>query len=188
MLVENEQTNTPEANALLSLMCFHASRFDARMDRHGEIILYDEQDEQLWNMELIGRGGYFLHCASTGNVLSKYHLEATIAYWHTIKADMKEKWENILQLYNKLLQIEYSPVAALNRTFALSKVNGKEEAIIEAEKLALTDNQFYFVLLGELYTGTDNKKAKEHFSKAFSLAKTETDKKTIRKKIDELSQ
>ena len=29
LLVENEQTNLPSVNALLSLMSFHASRFDA---------------------------------------------------------------------------------------------------------------------------------------------------------------
>lgn len=34
----------------------------------------------------------------------------------------REKWENILQLYNLLLQLEYSPIVALNRIFALSKV------------------------------------------------------------------
>jgi RNA polymerase sigma-70 factor (ECF subfamily) len=113
-------------------------------------------------------------------------LEAAIAYWNTQKEDTKEKWENILQLYNRLLQIEYSPVGALNRTYALSKANGKQEAIIEAEKLELTDNHFYFTLLGELYTSIDNKKAKENFQKAFSLAKTQTDKQTIQKKIDRL--
>ncbi|XHR96838.1 DUF6596 domain-containing protein [Mucilaginibacter sp. UC70_90] len=35
LLIENKQTNLPEVNALLSLMCFHASRFDARVDEHG---------------------------------------------------------------------------------------------------------------------------------------------------------
>jgi RNA polymerase sigma-70 factor (ECF subfamily) len=77
-------------------------------------VLYDDQDTGLWNKELIAQGEYFLNKASRGNKLSKYHLEAGIAYWHTIKADSKEKWENILQLYNHLLQLEYSPVAALN--------------------------------------------------------------------------
>src|SRR5678816_2655713 len=99
-------------------------------------------------------------------------IEASIAYWHTIKTDTKKKWENILQLYNKLLQIEYSPIAALNRTYALSKANSKQEAIIEAEKLNLSDNHFYFTLLGELYTGIDNKKANESLQKALVLAKT----------------
>lgn len=186
MLVENKSTNKPRVNALLSLMCFHASRFDARIDNEGELVLYDEQDPSLWNVELISKGGYFLNCAATGDVLSKYHLEATIAYWNTRQADTKEKWENILQLYNRLLQIEYSPIAALNRTYALSKANGKIEAIATAEKLNLTGNHFYFMLLGELYTGIDNQKARLNFQKAFSIAKTHTDKQSIQKKIDKL--
>ncbi len=80
----------------------------------------------------------------------------------------------------------YSPIAALNRTYALSKANGKAEAIIEAEKLDLPDNHFYFTLLGELYKGIDNKKAKQNLEKALAFAKTQTDKQTIQKKIDKL--
>ncbi len=186
MLVENNYTNKPQVNALLSLMCFHASRFDARMDKNGEIILYEDQDTSLWNTDLISKGVYFLTCASGGDKISKYHLEASIAYWNTQKPDTKEKWENILQLYNRLLQIAYSPIAALNRTYALSKANGKKQAIVEAEKLKLTDNQFYFILLGELYTGIDDKKAKENFQQAFALAKTKPDKLAIQKKLDKL--
>jgi predicted RNA polymerase sigma factor len=49
-----------------------------------------------------------------------------------------------LQLYNRLLQIEYSLVATLNRTFALSKANGKQQAIAEAEKRQLKNNQYYY--------------------------------------------
>jgi RNA polymerase sigma-70 factor (ECF subfamily) len=187
MLIENEQTNLPKVNALYSLMCFHSSRFSARKNEKGEIVLYHDQDESLWDQELIIKGIYFLHESSKGNEISKYHIEASIAYWHTIKSDTKEKWENILQLYNKLLQIEYSPIAALNRTYALSKANSKKEAITEAGKLNLTDNHFYFTLLGELYTDIDNKKAKENFQKAFAIAKTQTDKLTIQKKLNDLS-
>jgi RNA polymerase sigma-70 factor (ECF subfamily) len=186
MLIENEQTNQPRVNALYSLMCFHSSRFAARKNEKGEIVLYHDQDETLWNQELIIKGIYFLREASKGNEISKYHIEASIAYWHTIKSDTKEKWENILQLYNKLLQIEYSPIAALNRTYALSKANSKQEAITEAEKLNLSDNHFYFTLLGELYTDIDNKKAKENFQKALLLAKTVIDKKTIQTRMEKI--
>jgi RNA polymerase sigma-70 factor (ECF subfamily) len=186
LLIENEKTDLPEVNALYALMCFHASRFEARKNDNGEIILYQDQDERIWDQELIAKGGYHLHRASKGNKISKYHAEAGIAYWYTIKDDTREKWENILQLYNHLLQIEYSPIAALNRTYALSKTNGKEEAIREAEKLCLTGNHFYFILLGELYRGSDDNKAKQHFEKARSLAKTRADKQTIQKKIDKL--
>jgi RNA polymerase sigma-70 factor (ECF subfamily) len=186
MLVETKETNKPQVNALLSLMCFHASRFEARLNENGDLILYEDQDTNLWDTDLIRRGVYFLNCSASGNKISKYHLEAAIAYWHTQKEDTNEKWENILQHYNQLLQIEYSPIAALNRTYALSKANSKAEAIIEAEKLKLTDNHFYFTLLGELYTGIDNEKAKLNFQKSLSLAKTKTDKQAIQKKIARL--
>jgi RNA polymerase sigma factor (sigma-70 family) len=186
MLTENKNTDKPQVNALLSLMYFHSSRFDARINKNGDLVLYDDQDTGLWNTELISKGGYYLKQASTGDKLTKYHLEAGIAYWNTQKADTAEKWESVLQLYNRLLQIEYSPVAALNRTYALSKANGKREAIVEAEKLKLKDNQFYFALLGELYSGIDNEKAAGNFKKAFSLAKTSADKQAMQRKIDKL--
>jgi RNA polymerase sigma-70 factor (ECF subfamily) len=179
MLVENQQTNTAAANALLSLMCFHSSRFEARTDQNGDTILYEDQDSSLWNTDLIKKGEYYLNRSSTGNLLSKYHLEAAIAYWHTKKDDTSEKWENILQLYNRLLQLEYAPVAALNRTYALSKANGKEEAIIEAEKLKLEDDHLYHSLLGYLYTGINNDKALTHYQRSLNLAKSPQDKATI---------
>lgn len=186
LLLENPSTNTPEVNALFALMCFHASRFEARRNENGEIILYQDQDESRWNETLIAKGAWFLHEASGGEKLSRYHLEATIAYWNTQKQDTPEKWESILQLYNRLLQICYSPVAALNRTYALAKANGKEVAIAEAEKLQLTDNHYYFVLLGELYTDIDNTRAVTHLQKALLLAQTEADKRTIQKKMARL--
>jgi RNA polymerase sigma factor (sigma-70 family) len=183
LLVENEQTNKPAVEALFALMCFHASRFDARTDENGEIIRYDEQDRALWNEELISRGHFYLNQASRGPELSRYHMEAAIAYWHTVKNDHSEKWENILRLYNQLLCLEYSPVSALNRTYALSKIVGKQAAIDEAEKLGLTNNHLYHVLLGYLYTGIDHLKANEHLLMALKLAKTEQERSLIRKDL-----
>ncbi|TSD64904.1 RNA polymerase subunit sigma [Inquilinus sp. KBS0705] len=186
MLIEYPPTNQPDVNALLALMCFHASRFEARKDANGAVILYNDQDESLWNQELIAKGAYYLNEASTGNKLSKYHIEAGIAYWHTIKEDTTEKWEGILHLFNQLLMIEYSPVAALNRTYALSKVRGNRIAIIAAEKLNLSNNHFYYTLLGELYKTIDPQEAQSNLLKALHLAKTQADKQLIRRKIEEL--
>jgi len=184
ILIENDQTNKPSVNALISLMCFHASRFDARINQNGESILYPEQDKSLWDMELIAKGEYFLNRASKGNSLTKYHLEAGIAFWHTRQTDSNEKWKNILYLYNQLLQIEYSPMAALNRTFALSKVYGKQEALSEAEKLNLQGNYLYHTLLGELYTDIDNSMAIIHFRKALSLSKSSSERMHLLNKIE----
>ncbi|RBL90185.1 RNA polymerase sigma factor [Chitinophaga flava] len=184
LLTENESTNAPSVNALLSLMSFQASRFEARTDASGDTILYDDQDTSLWDDDLIGQGEYFLGLASKGNTITKYHLEAGIAYWHTIKANTPEKWENILQLYNHLLTLEYSPVAALNRTYALSRANGKEAAIKEARKLELNDHYMYHLLLGELYAGIDNKVAIASLKKALALSHSPADKKVITHKIE----
>ena len=187
MLTEFSHTNQPKTNALIALMCFHASRFDARQSDNNDFVLYEHQDESLWNKELINQGKHFLELSAEGNEMSSYHLEAVIAFWHCQKEETEEKWENILHDYNLLLQINYSPTVALNRTYALYKARGKKTALIEAEKLQLTNNHFYFTLLGELYTDVDNIKAKANFQKAFTLARTETDRQTIQNKIDKLN-
>jgi len=188
LLLENPMTSTPSTNALLSLMYFHSSRFNARINKEGENIIYEEQDDALWDYPLIEKGIEFLNQSASGNSLTKFHLEAAIAFWHTKKKDSDEKWENILQLYNQLLQIEYAPIAALNRTFAFAKVRGKSAAIIEAEKLQLTDNPFYYSLLGYLYTDIDNAKAKEQYEKSLEFSNSNADTKTIRKYIEELTE
>jgi len=184
MLTENELTNRPEVNALLALMCFHSSRFEARTGEQGESILYEEQDTSLWDKELINRGHLYLNRSATGSSATKYHFEAAIAYWHTMKSE--EKWDKILQLYNQLLVIEYSPAAALNRTYALSKANGKAEAIVEAEKLKLTGNYLYHCLLGYLYTGVDNITAINNYAMALVLTKAKPDKAKIDSYIKQL--
>jgi len=185
-LTENAATNLPQVYALLALMSFHASRFEARISPDGELILYDDQDETLWDADLIAQGKFFFGKATKGNNFGRYHLEAGIALWHTTKTDSPEKWENILMLYTELLFLAYSPMAALNRTYALYKCRGKEIAIAEAEKLKLTSNHLYHALLGELYTGIDHKKAAENFKIAHQMAKTHLDKQALLKKIEAL--
>jgi len=200
MLTEYERTNRPKTNALIALMCFHASRFSARQTSENSLVLYEQQNEELWDKALINQGIHFLDLSAQGNEVSSFHLEARIAYWHCMKEDTKEKWEDILNLYNQLLLVNYSPGVALNRTYALYKANawvpdrfaeasmqGQKLALVEAEKLKLENNHFYFLLLGELYKNIDNKKAKLNFQKAYALAKTKTEKQVIQEKIGNLS-
>ncbi|MFZ1255600.1 MAG: sigma-70 family RNA polymerase sigma factor [Saprospiraceae bacterium] len=185
-LLGNQLTNTHSTNALMSLMCFHSSRLDARQSENGNIILYENQDKKLWDTELIEKGFYYLQQASKWEITSKYYLEASIAYWHTVGNDNKDKWTSILNLYEALLSVDNSPIVALNRIFALSKVQGNLAAINEAEKMELKSNHFYFVLLAELYKQVDFDKAVENFHKAFKLCKTDTEKEMIKMQIQKL--
>ena len=182
LLTQNKATDRPEVNALLALTCFHASRFASRSNEDELVILYADQDRSQWDEALIEKGSQYLNRSSGGDALSKYHLEAAIAWWHTQKDDA-EKWENILQLYNYLLQVEYSPMAALNRIYALSRANSLEQAIAEAEKINLSDNHFYHCLLAELYSTLDPDKAKSHLEKALRLAKSDRDRRVIEGKM-----
>jgi len=186
MLSQFQPTNQPGTNALLALICFHASRFDARLHDESGFILYEDQDETLWDRALIRQGVDFLNKAATGDQLTSYHLEAGIAYWHCQKEDTSEKWSNILYHYDLLMKVNNSPGVALNRAYAVYKVRGRSAALIEAEKLQLTSDHFYFTLLGELYTNLDNRQAKTNYLKAISLASTETDRRTLQNKIDAL--
>jgi RNA polymerase sigma-70 factor (ECF subfamily) len=186
VLSEYERTNLPKTNALLALMCFHASRFDARQPANGAYFLYDEQDESLWDQQLIKEGVRFLVASAEGNEISSYHLEARIAYWHCTKEDTMSKWREILSLYDQLLMINFSPAVALNRIFALSKVKGINAALAEAEQLRMDDSHFYFLLLGELYTGVDALRARASFERSLALAKTPMEKEVIQSRIDNL--
>lgn len=184
ILLNHQPTARPEVYALMALMCFHTSRFDARTNAAGEMVLYEDQDQSSWNQDLILKGELFMNQAATGDRASTYHLQAAIAYWHTRKDNDSGKWENILQLYNYLLQVEYSPIAALNRTYALSKARSVSEAIIEAEKLGLRGNHFFHTLLGTLYGQNYPQKAISHYTQALALARTEVDKRIIKEKLD----
>lgn len=185
-LTENLLTNTPQVNALLALMCFQSSRLDARTNRDGVGILFDKQDKGLWDRPLIDRGNYHLVNACNGTEISRYHLEAAIAYWHTT-ADDEIKWGHILPLYDQLLLMGYSPVTALNRAFAVSKIYGCKKAIQEVEKINLSDSNYYHELLGYLYADIDINLAVQHYSRAIELTKSKTERQTLKQEIGRLN-
>ena len=182
-LSEQKVFPTSAVYALVSLMCFHASRLDARKSGDKGDLLYHEQDKSKWNRDLILQGRKYLMLSSEGDLVTKYHIEAAIAYWHTVETE--EKWNHILQLYNKLLTIEYSPIIAMNRTYALAKANSVDEAIKEAHKLELRDNHLYYCLLAELYCLNSNKvKEIKYLNKALKMAKKENERVLIGNKLE----
>ena len=173
-------------DALISLMCFHASRFDARNAGDNNDLTFYQQDKSKWDRALITKGEKYLNQASKGKVVTKYHLEASIAYWHT--TDHLDKWENILQLYNRLLTIEYSSIIAMNRTYALAKANSVSQAIEEASKLELETNNLYYCLMAELYKMKGDKENEVIFlRKALGLSKKKHEINLIKSKLEQAS-
>ena len=170
----------------MSLMCFHASRLEARQSKKETIILYDEQKKDLWDTELIEKGFYYLQQASKWEIASKYYIEASIAYWHTVDNDIEDKWDNILKLYDALLLIDNSSIIALNRMVSLSKVHGNLIAIQETERLNLSNNHFYYILLADLYMDINIDKSLENLQSALNICKTNAEKELIISKFEKI--
>ena len=183
MLMDYPPANTPATRSLYALMCFHASRFRARKQVTGELILYNEQDRSQWDHALIAEGSHYLHLASSGDILTRYHVEATIAWWLTVDESNTSKWPSILSLYEHLQHFGTSPMVLLNRNYALYKVEGAATAISETEKLGWMGNQFYHALLAVLYAPSDPVRSQEHYQETLKLVKTCGDIDLIRKKL-----
>lgn len=187
LLTGEPMTNLPKTNALVALMCYHASRFNARQSSENQPVLYEHQDRKLWDKALIERGNYYLIQSAKGDEVSSYHLEARIAYYHSGQSDLEKKWTNILPLYDELVQINQSPSVMLNRIYALFKAKGPGVALMELKKRELPQNHFYFTLLGELNFEIDPAQAKINYEKALELAKTNAEKDQIYSKLQRLS-
>jgi RNA polymerase sigma-70 factor (ECF subfamily) len=76
----------------------------------------------------------------------------------------------------------------LNRTFAFAKVYGRDKAIPEAEKLNLTNSNYFHELLGYLYADTDFDKAIYHYEQAMGLTKSKIERQTLTKAIERLKE
>ena len=115
-----------EAYALLSLMEFNASRAAARRGRNGEAILLPDQNRALWDYAQIQRGMTALeHAQRLGGGAKPYALQAAIAACHMRARTAEETdWERIVLLYDALLQINPSPIVALNRAVAVGMAQG----------------------------------------------------------------
>lgn len=119
-----------ELYALLSLMCFHVARIEARIDHEGAIILFEDQDRSLWNKELITAGISYLTISQGTEKLSSYHIEARIAAEHCMAESFEEtNWEDIYSQYELLYSFKPSPIIELNKAIIRSKISGLEKSL-----------------------------------------------------------
>jgi RNA polymerase sigma-70 factor (ECF subfamily) len=125
MIVMHAAIAAPAAWALLALMLLHAARFAARVDSEGTLFLLREQDRRQWDSALIAEGMRALDRASAGDRLTAFHLEAGIAASHAVAASWESTdWARIVELYDDLLELTGSPVVAMNRAVAVSRLDG----------------------------------------------------------------
>jgi RNA polymerase sigma factor (sigma-70 family) len=189
LLTKNKLTNSPDVNALLALMCYQASRADARLNENGNIVLLQHQDRTTWNQALIQKGNEFLDKATAGDDLSEYHLEAAIAATHArAKSFEVTDWKNILMLYKLLSGIKNDPIVELNKAVAMSFAHGPKEGLEYLKTIkGLESNSIYEAALGDCYARlNDHRTALMHYNKAITLTHSSSEIELIKNKIDYL--
>ncbi|RMA57048.1 RNA polymerase sigma factor [Ulvibacter antarcticus] len=188
-LLDNKKTNSPEANALMALMCFHTSRSESRVNLNGDLILLQDQDRKSWNNELIEAGRDYLFKAGLGTTYSAYHFEAGIAYQHCIAKTYEDtNWNAILTNYDLLLAIADDPIVALNRCLVILESAGPEPALEAIENLEnepiLLNYHLYHASLGKIHEKSGNKnKAVACYKKAMTLTQSKHEKQFFAQKI-----
>ncbi|WP_268920519.1 RNA polymerase sigma factor [Actinomadura soli] len=140
----------PEVLGLLALMLLIESRKGARM-RDGELILLADQDRALWDRGLVDEGQALVRRCLRRNRPGPYQIQAAINAVHGDAARAEETdWRQILQLYDQLMGVAPSPVAALNRAVAVAEVEGVEEALAVVDGLDLGHYYLFHAIRADL--------------------------------------
>jgi RNA polymerase sigma factor (sigma-70 family) len=187
LLTAHRLTNLPKTNALLSLMCFQASRLDARLDDKGNIILLKYQDRSKWHKSLIDRGISYLEIAAESADISAFLVEAAIASLHASASTFAQTdWRSIYHLYELLYQLQPAPIVALNKAIASSYAISNEKALEQLLEIKGLENYYlYHTSIGEIYFELSEKqKAKDHYQKALHLTSSRPEQLLLISKIN----
>jgi RNA polymerase sigma-70 factor (ECF subfamily) len=162
----------PEGLGLLALMLHAEARRAARRNREGDYIPLAQQDPALWNAQMIAEAESLLRRAGAINIVGRYQLEAAIQSAHAARFLVgRSDWAAIVQLYDALLALSGSPVAAVNRSLAIAELHGPVRAIDELDMVAedprLVEYQPYWAARADLLARIN---AWEESHRAYSIA------------------
>jgi RNA polymerase sigma-70 factor (ECF subfamily) len=192
LLAKHPAGNRPRTHALLALMLLNGARLPARQDPEGNILRLQEQARSSWDQAMIARGLFHLMQSMAGDEISEYHLQAGIAACHCGAKDYESTdWPQILSLYDRLVELNDSPVILLNRAIALANVHGPSAGIeaVQAIKNRQELNCYYllYAVLGEFEADLNNKEAaRNYFRKSLELATIKSEQIFMANKLKQL--
>jgi len=184
----------PEAQGLLALMLLHDSRRAARTSHDGDVILLEDQDRGLWNRQQIGEGTRLVEQALSPGRAGPYAIQAAIAAVHAEAPNAAATdWDEIVGLYDVLMEMSPSPVVELNRAVAIAMRDGPAAglAIIDAllARGELKDYRLAHAARAELCRRLGRTAdARASFERALKLTKQEPERRFLERRLEELSQ
>jgi RNA polymerase sigma-70 factor, ECF subfamily len=142
----------PEVLGLLALVLLVQSRSAVRTSSDGALVLLPDQDRSRWDRDLMAEGQAIVRACLRRNQPGPYQIQAAINAVHSDAATAADTdWRQILQLYDQLLMLAPSPVAALNRAVAVAEVDGPQAALAALDDLRLDGFYLFHAIRADLF-------------------------------------
>jgi RNA polymerase sigma-70 factor (ECF subfamily) len=172
----------PEVHGLRALMLLDDARRDARF-QGDELVLLRDQDRSRWDSARIARGRESLARALALHGGGPYVIQAAIASLHMAEP---RDWPQIAALYGDLVRLTGSPVVELNRAIAVSEAAGTEAGLALVDRLDLDGYQYFHSTRADLLRRLGRSdEAQAEYERALELARTEPERRFLRRRVAE---
>jgi RNA polymerase sigma-70 factor, ECF subfamily len=182
----------PEARGLLALMLLQNSRRAARTDESGDLVLLEDQDRSTWDRGMIDEGLALFGEAFTRAPAGPYVLQAAIAATHAVAPSFQEtNWQEIVALYDLLVERMASPVVQLNRAVAVAMRDGPGAGLALIDSLLEEGRLERFHLLHSARGGLLRRagrplEAEAAYRRALALEQTGPERRYVEGRLAEL--
>jgi RNA polymerase sigma-70 factor, ECF subfamily len=184
----------PEALGILALMLLHDARREARVGARGELVLLEDQDRARWDRARIDEGSALVERALRMRRPGPYQVQAAIAAVHDEAGSAAQTdWVQIALLYDRLSELDPSPVVELNRAVAVAMVDGPARGLelldgIEAEG-ELADYHLLHAARADLLRRLDRRsEASVAYRRALDLAGNEAERSFLARRLTEVAE
>ncbi len=174
-----------EVLGVLALMLLQDSRRAARTGPDGELVLLEDQDRSLWNLDRIGEGLRVLERAASLRRPGPYQLQAAIAAAHA----EGRPWAEIVALYDRLSELDPSPIVRLNRAVAVALAGEVDEGLSLMDDLeGLEGYHLLHAARADLLRRLDRREeAARSYRRALELTANEPETRYLERRLAEVS-
>jgi RNA polymerase sigma-70 factor (ECF subfamily) len=180
-----------EVTALLALMLLHDSRRNARLNEAGDLVTLEEQDRSLWDQAQIAEALPLVE-ESFRSRPGPYAFQAAIAGLHCQAARAEDtNWRQIARLYDRLEEIQPSPVVSLNRAVAVAMAESPLAGLSVIDALANTGALDNYHLMhaarADLLRRADRmEEAVRSYERALALVTNESERRFLQRRLREV--
>jgi RNA polymerase sigma factor (sigma-70 family) len=178
-----------DVRGLHALLLVTDARRATRTDADGRLLRLSEQDRSKWDSDALAQAHEEIVGCLRAGPPGRYVLQAAIAalYAEAPSYDQTD-WPQIVEMYDRLLEVWPSPVVALNRAVPLAMVAGPQVALAEVERLnadgRLSGYQYLHAIRADLLTRLGRaREAADAYRRALALTANEAERAFLRKQI-----